>query len=243
MIQRTFDPTMLNEVCNDPEVRPWLGGEGPIDVSASVRNVANFALVVDGGGFILINHGEGVYECHSQFLPHARRKSLAAMRDGMNYMFTRTDCTSLITQVPDNNPAAAALVRKANCRPMFRREDAARGPTAYVGISVDEWSQDTAELEADGHWFHDQIDAGKVRFGSTLPDHPDDPAHERAVGAAIRMIRRNNPIKGVAFYNRWAKFAGYDSIQILSLAPPVFDVGSGVIVGMEGDKMEILQCP
>jgi len=238
---RTLDSTFLNMVCNHPQVHPWLGVEGTIDVSGVVGNPANFALVNDGGGFILGCHEPGIYEVHSQFLPSHRRETVKAMREGFDYMFTRTDCHTVLTQVPDNNPAAAALAKFAHFRPMFRREDTPRGPTAYMGLYIDDWAQDNAALEAEGEWFHDNLNEAKKAQGSELPAHPHDPAHERAVGASVRLVKAGNAAKGVALYNRWARLAGYAPITLLSETPVLIDVVDAV-VEWTGQDMEIVLC-
>lgn len=241
ILKRTFDPTFLNRVCNHPEVHPWLGKEGEIDLTASVLDINNFALVTDGGGFVLMCHEPGIYEGHSQFLPEGRRQTLRAMFDLLGYMFTRTDCHTILTQVPDNNPAAQALARKGPWREFFRREDTPRGPTSFMGVTIDEWAQWNGELEADGEWFHQALEAGKKAHGSNLPEHPHDPAHERAVGAAVKMIRAGNVEKGIGFYNRWANFAGYAPINLLSDQPLVIDVMDAV-VGLDGNDLEVMLC-
>lgn len=241
MINRTMDAAFLNEVCNHPEVHPWLGHEGVIDVTPAVSNPANFALVTEGGGFIVIQHEPGVYEVHSQFLPEARDSTVQAMRDGMDYVFTRTDCHTLLTQVPDNNKAALHLAKCGGFKKLFWRELTPRGPTAFMALRIDEWIQGNAELEADGEWFHDKLEAAKEAFGSQLPIHPHDPAHERAVGASVRMMKAGNYAKAVVSYNRWAGFAGYAPIALISQVPPLIDVGDAVIEIKDRD-MEVVLC-
>lgn len=243
---RTFDAAFLNGVINHPEVRPWVGGEAAINVAEIIANPSNVALVNDFGGFILIQHTPGSYEVHSQFLPEGRgRRSRDAMRDGLDYMFTRTNCEQVITQVPDNNRAAAGLARLAGFRELFRREGAARGPTSYMCLTIDEWAQGNPALEADGQWFHAAAESAVKSARPDLPDHPDDPAHNRAVGAAVRMIRAGNAAKGVAFYNRWALFAGYSPIRLISQQPPLLNMsehGLSFIVEVRDGNMEILLC-
>jgi hypothetical protein len=243
MIERSFDPAFFNKIANHPDVRPWLGGKGALDLANAVMNIANFCLRADGGGFILIQHEPGIYEAHSLFLPDARIGSVRAMRDGFDYMFTRTDCERIVTQVPDDNKPAQALARVAKFRPMFRREEAERGPTAYVGLHLDDWAMENADLEKDGAWFHDGMERAKDRFGSSLPDHPHDPAHERAVGAAVRMVKAGNIDKAIAYYRRWSRFAGYPPLVEMSRNPLVFDVGAGVVATMIDGEMEVLLCP
>jgi len=243
VIRRTFDPSFLNTVINHPEVRPFMApGTEPLDVTTGVSSPANFALVTEGGGFILHCHEPGIYEVHSQFLPEYRGGHAAkAMRAGFDYMFTRTDATRIVTQVPDNNPAARGFARLARFRPMFRREAGLMGPTEYMGLSVEEWAQDNRSLEADGEWFHGKLEEAKKRAGSELAVHGHDPAHERAVGASVRMIKAGNAAKGVAFYNRWARLAGYAPITLISAQPVVIDVVDAV-VGLADNDMEILLC-
>ncbi len=238
---RTLDAAFLNSVCNHPEVHPWLGVGGEIDVSAVVGNPANFALVNEGGGFILGCHEPGIYEVHSQFLPSHRRQTVKAMREGFDYMFTRTDCHTVLTQVPDNNPAAAALAKFAHFRPMFRREDTPRGPTVFMGLTIDEWAQGNASLETEGEWFHAKLSAAKEAQGSSLPEHPHDAAHERAVGACVRMVKAGNAVKGVDLYNRWARLAGYAPNTLISLNPILIDVVDAVVEWTRQD-MEIALC-
>lgn len=240
-MRRTFDPAFLNRVCNHPEVHPWLGKDGEIDVTATLLDIDNFALVTDGGGFILMQHEPGIYEGHSQFLPEGRRGTVRAVLAMLDYMFVRTDCHTILTQVPDNNLAAQALARKGPWREFFRREDTPRGPTSFMGVTIDEWAQWNPELETDGHWFHDSLEAAKKEKGSSLPDHPHDPAHERAVGASVRMIRAGNIDKGIGLYNRWANFAGYAPISLLSETPLVIDVMDAV-VSLDGNDLEVILC-
>lgn len=243
MIRRTLDPAFLNTIVNHPEVRPFMApGDGEIDLAPVISNPANFALVTEGGGFVLHCHEPGIYEVHSQFLPeHRGGHAVKAMREGFDYMFTRTDCTRVVTQVPDNNPAAKGFARLARFRPMFRREQGLLGPTEYMGLGIEEWAQDNHSLEADGEWFHAQLEDAKKANGSALPVHDHDPAHERAVGGAVRMIRAGNAAKGVGFYNRWARLAGYAPITLISARPPVIDVVDAV-VSLRDNEMEILLC-
>lgn len=222
-----------------------MGGEGELDVAVPLANADNFALVIDGGGFIFIRHEPGIYEGHSQFLPEARRYTRKAMWAAFDYMFTRTDCERIQTQVPDNNLPAQALGKIAGFREMFRREDTPRGPTSFMSLTAEEWAQGNEDLETDGAWFHDQIHAAVKAARPDLPEHPEDKAHDRAVGAAVRMIRAGNVEKGVNFYNRWARFAGYTPVLLVSQNPIVIDAsepGLSCVIGMKDREMEILVC-
>jgi hypothetical protein len=242
LLTRTLDASHLNRVANHPDVRPWLLGEGPVDLAELTADLGNYSLVTSGGGFFVHRLTPGEYEVHSMFLPDARDRTVQAMREGMAYMFTRTDCLRLVTRVPDDNTSAANLASAGGFRTLFRRERCWNGVgAAYMAVTLDDWAMNAADLEAHGEWFHDQLEAAKASHGSGLATHDHDPAHERAVGAAVLMLRAGNTAKGVGFYNRWAVLAGYQPIAILNENPVVLDVGDAV-VELRGDDMEVLLC-
>jgi hypothetical protein len=241
MIERIFDPAPFNAACNHPEVRPWLGGDGPVDVSAIVSDPKNYALFAGHGGFILHAGPAASYEVHSQFTPEGRRSSFEAMRAGMDYMFTRTNCLQITTFLPDNNPAAKALGLKGGFKDWFRRETHPCGPGMQARIDIDTWITRTPELEKDGERFHDTLEAAKKANGSSLPIHAHDPIHERYVGAAYRMFAHGQSVKAWAVYNRWAANSGYAQIGLVSQDPPVVDAVDAV-VRLNGKELEVVEC-
>lgn len=241
MIRRTLDPAFLNEIANLPDVRPHLSGEGDIDLSFVAANPVNYLLQCDAGGFVLAQHEPGIYEVHSIFRPDSGTAPVRAMREAMDWMFTRTDCGKIISKVPKSNKRAKGFAVIGGLQTVFERDDAVLGPCEYVEIDAAHWAMNCAGLEAKGEAFHALLEAAKQEIGSSLIVHAHDPSHERAVGAARLMIERNQAIKGVAFYNRWARFAGYAEIQIISLAPLLVDVVDAII-GMGENGLEVMQC-
>ncbi len=246
-LKRTLDPSALNRVANHPEVRPWLGGEGEVDLTGLVMNPANFAFQGEHGGFIAQKIGEGRYEVHSLFLPSGRGgESLACAAEGMAFMFCATDCSELVTKCPEGNPAALGLARAGGFREQFRRErcwpfNGEMVSVSYQALSLQRWVERDAECLNVGHWFHEKLTSLKSAHGSELPVHDDDDAHDRAVGASVRMVLAGNPRKAVWAYNRWAVFAGYAPITLLSEAPVLIDVVDA-IVSPCGADMEIVLC-
>lgn len=238
---RTFDPTFLNQVANHAEVRPWLAGEGEIDLSGAIANPANFALVNGSGGFLLTPNAPGVYEVHSLFLPEGRGESVKFMDECQEWMFTRTDCIAITSKVPKANRAAKGFAIRGGLSVLFERNDEALGPCEYVELPMMKWAMNNKSLESFGEHFHDKLEAAKKDSGSELVVHPHDHAHERAVGAAFLMIERGQAVKGVEFYNRWATLAGYAPIRLLSLSPVTVDVVDAV-VGFGDHGMEIYLC-
>lgn len=234
MIRRTFDASFLNVVVNHPEVRPWLAGEGPLDLTQAVLNPANYVLVTEGGGFVLMRHEPSRYEVHTQFLPGYG--ACEAMIEAQEWMFTRSDCEAIVSKVPRANKAAKGLAIKGGLRTIFERDDQALGSCEYVELTLTDCAMRTAGMEAHGERFHAFLESAKA---SEL--HPHDPAHERAVGAALLMIERGQPAKGVGFYNRWARLAGYAEIALVSDSPVTVDVVDAVI-GLGSDGMEVQLC-
>ncbi len=231
MIRRTMDATLLNRVMNDPSVRPHIvADDGDIDVTSVVENPENFALVTEFGGFLLIKHEPGIYEVHTQFLPEGRgRHAVEAMREGFRYMFTHTDCLEIVTKVCEDNVAAYSFAKLAGFRQRFARDNAWNGKMmSYRAVTIDEWTMGDPIAKRAGKDFHDQLEAEKVGRGSVLPVHADDPAHEQYVGASFLMFREQ-PIKAVWFYNKWARFSGYATIELLSDKPVVVDVRDAII--------------
>lgn len=241
MIRRTMNAALFNEVCNHPEVRPWLGGEGPIDTSSLLSNPGNYALFAAGGGFILEARPAASYEVHSQFVPEGRRHSFRAMRAGMDYMFTRTNALQLTTFLPNNNPAARGLALKGGFREWFRRHNHPIGPGVQAKIDIDDWIAGNSPLEEDGERFHQALEEAKAETGSALPIHAHDPIHERYVGAAFRMFSRGQCQKAQAIYNRWAENSGYAQIRLISEAPPVVDAVDAIVT-LDNGEIEVLQC-
>jgi RimJ/RimL family protein N-acetyltransferase len=243
MIERTFDAAFFNRICNLPEVRPGLGGDGVLDGSAIIADAGNYALRTEHGGFILIAQGAGFYSVHTQFAAEGRgQHAIEAMKAGLDFMFTRTDCMRIFSHCPDNNPAALALALKGGARPWFRKEHDERfGPGTIVAWDVMDWAQSASGLEADGQQFHELLEAAKKEAGSELPTHDDEPAHDRMVGAVSRMCQRGQVKKGVLLYRLWAGAAGYAPISLISDDPPMVDVVDG-IVGIEDGKLKVLGC-
>jgi hypothetical protein len=235
MIERTFDSDLVNRICNHPDVRPWLGGEGEIDLGPVLADTKNYALFGPEGGFILHAGPGASFEVHSQFTPEGRNSSIRAMLAGMDYMFTRTQCLQITTFLPDANPRAKAFGRIAGFRDWFRRDNHICGPGMQGRIDIDDWIARTADLEKDGERFHHALEGAG---GET--NHAHDSVHERYVGAAYRMFERGQSRKAEALYNRWAANAGYVPVKLISDNPPVVDTGNAVVT-LDDGQMKVLE--
>jgi|SRR3972149_236101 len=242
------DAAFLNEIANHPEVRPWLGGEGPVDYGPIMAVPSTVAVANEHGGFLFHEHGPGRFEVHSQFLPEGRgRCALAAMVEARRFMFTATDCLELRTRVPANNRAAWSLARHAGFQESFRREKSWPTPSgervdiSFQVLHLERWRALDAELPALGHWFNEELERAKIAAGSKIPTHPDDEAHDRAVGAALSMAWAGKPHKALWAYNDWARFAAYAELELVSDAPVIIDIADAII-RLEPGRMEVVEC-
>jgi hypothetical protein len=244
LLSRTRDAGFLNEVANDDAVRPWLGGEGALDLTGTVGNDANVALINRHGGFVFICHDATRYELHTLFRPEGRGAGvLPAAEEAFRWLFVNTDCAEIMTKVPAGNRAADLMARRAGFTPIFTREAAWADGSAvtYFAMTFDAWRARDGALAAAGHDFHTLIETAKAAAGSALPTHPDDEVHDRAAGAAVLMALAGNAEKAVWLYNRWARFAGYQTIDLVSALPVVIDVRDALVT-VQGEKLEVLQC-
>lgn len=250
-IVREADATRINAVVNHDAVRPrvTMPGQGALDLTEAVADRRNVILMTEDGlgGIVFHQHEPGIYEAHTQFLPEARgRDALAAVKAMIAYMFTATDAMELLTRCPVGNRPAEALTRSVGGVLDFERPSAwmtDKGPVAvrHYALRYHDWVR-TADMISDlGSWFHDRLEAENARLG--IPDeiHDDDPAHDRHVGACVAMILCGQPAKAITLYNRWARFAGYEPIDILSVDPLVIDIKTHVLRVAGGD-FEVLSC-
>lgn len=245
-LRRTLSADYLNTVANHPDVRPYIGGEGDLDLSELLASPANFALQFEGGGFIALALGAGIYDVHTLTLAGARGAVASEVAEqAQNWMFAHTDCVELVTRVPASNKAAAAFATAHGFREKFQRSAAWPSvppeDVTYYGLTIDVWAQRSVAAGQAGHDFHDAVEAAKIEQGSQRDVHDDDRAHNHAAGAAYLMVAAGNCQKGVEFYNRWASQAGYARIGLLGLNPVLIDIHDAIIGPIDG-KMEVIQC-
>lgn len=250
-VVREFSAERLNAVVNDPSVRPWVGapGNGYIDTMPLLTNPNSVLLMApDGTGGLLFTAMElGQYEVHTQFVAGARgAHALRCVMDALHYMFTRTDCVEVLTRVPEGNKGALGLVRAIKGELMFTRQgvwptDKGLVSVGYYAMPIMSWAKRAPRLPEAGHWFHEKLEVAKSSTPNAAPLHEDDAAHDRFVGAAVEMIRGGEVQKGIAFYNRWAKWAGYGPVSVIASNPVVIDIGDAILA-VNNQDFEVLLC-
>jgi len=205
-------PAFLESIANDPRVFPSVScaGMGRIDLAPVWERCVG--LEFDTGGWLFYQLAPMYYEVHTLFLPRSRgvREAAAA---AAHYMFTGTDCTELVTKVPDDLPHALSLARSMGFTDRFRRAAAwprqagAVGVT-YLGLALDDWARVGGRdyLAERGAWLHDALGDEKT--------HDDDPVHDVYVGLGVACAEAGQAEKGLWLYNRWAALAGYRPLEM-----------------------------
>lgn len=247
-VRREFSAERINAVVNHSDVRPWVGGgSGPLDLTPLVADPANVLLMNEQGGVLFQKHEPGLYEAHTQFLPDGRgAQAVASVADALRWMFTRSDAVEIVTKVPAGNGGALGLVRAIHGRLLFVRDNV--WPTAqdasavsFYSLGIMDWAGKAPGLAESGHWFHEKLEGAKAATAGAAPLHDDDEAHDRYVGATVEMIAAGQVDKGLAFYNRWARFAGYGPVAAIAVNPLVIDIGDAILA-VRGDDFDVLLC-
>lgn len=245
--ERSMDSAHFDAVGNDPSVRPFLGGDGDLRLGAIVETPENYAFATPHGGIVLWPLGSGRYDVHSLFLPDGRGDEARAAIDRVAaYMFARTDCTEGRTTIPEHNRPAKVLAVAGGFEKRF--ELLAMPWTAehtkaadFYALTLERWAL-THDLPLRvGEWFHRSLDTAKLHFGCEVPLHPDEPVHNRIVGAAVMMIQGGQAEKGVAFYNAWSLATRYQPVTILTKRPVVIDIGDAILAA-SATHMDVLKC-
>lgn len=117
MIRPTHDADLVNRVVNDPAVRPYLGGDGPLDMSEAVADPNNWFLMGDHGGFALIETSPHVREVHTFILKEGRGKAArSAAAEGIAFA-KENGVKALWTRIPPKWPHIGAYAYGMGMRP------------------------------------------------------------------------------------------------------------------------------
>lgn len=241
---------MINEVMNDPYVKPWLvptDKVGAIDMTNVVRDPRHVLLMGEYGGVLFANMLPGVYEAHTNVLPAGRgRWTLDMVNEALFEMFTRHDAMEIVTRVPYGNMPARALVKAIHGVFEFRREggwakDGKVIPADYYALRVQDWVRTAPGLEKRGEWFHHRLEEEYKNLGRDGISHGEDANHDRYVGAAVSMILGGQPYKGLLIYNRWALQCNFVPAQLVSESPLTIDIGEAILV-VEDNNFWVMSC-
>lgn len=239
-MKRTLDSSKFNIIANDPDVKSLLGSVDEIDTTPLVSNPNNICLMTDAGdgGYILHNQGGGMYVAHTLAKKAARGKAMYnLMQEGFAYLFLKGDALEVSTFCPDDNERALKWAYVSGFKDAFRgfQNIGERVPGQFLSITFQQWVMTAPNLIEEGQAFHYLIEATQGH-----ENHPEDEAHDRMVGATILAIKAGNMAKAILLYNRWATVAGYHPSTILSMNPPVLNIGNAILTMNDG-SIEILK--
>lgn len=244
------DGAHANRIVNHPEVHPWVCGahKGPLDLTGLVQDPNAYALFGEHGGVVFQRQQQGLFEAHSQYTPAGRGEwAVQCSRQVLEWIFTHTEAVEVMTRCPEGNLGAKTLAKVLG---MTKQFTAQRGwimhgkevPADVYSLTVQDWMRTAPGLVERGQWFHERLDAEFKRHGIADASHPEDPVHDRYVGAAIAMVFAGQVLKGVSLYNRFARYCGYKPIAIASMSPPTIYIGNAVLnVGSEDFTITALQ--
>lgn len=234
------DHAAYERIANDPAVLPFVVpyGVDRVELEPFFDNPDNIGFLYNDCGFLVHCLEPGVYEVHSLALPHVRGGYVfAAATASIRFMFLATGAMELLTRVPHGNVAATALTRKVGFEHEFMRRNA--WPTADGAVDIEfyamrypSWVRHQDWLKKSGEFFHGLL--GEA-------NHDDDDAHDLYVGAALEMTLGGQPDKACFLYNRWARFAGYETIEIVDREPLAINIKSHILT-LENGKIGVVSC-
>lgn len=230
------DVARIEEVCNHPLIRVWTAYDGaPPCSGAQFVTAPSFSVIGEEGCFLADSLEPGRYAIHTNLLPEFRGElAVKAAKNALAVAFLQSDATELVTYVPATIPHARLLARQMGFRLLFNREsiwpvNGERHGMGFYSLTIDDWIAAGA-CQASGAAFHDRLH-GELH----IEPHASDPIHDSYVGATIEMVRAGNVHKAIATYNRWARFAFYQPVEILSEQPLCIDIRQGVL-RVEGNQ-------
>lgn len=234
--QISRDAAAFNRIVNDPAVLPWVTQKPDVelDLTPVLADPRNIGFHYGDCCFVAHWLEPGVYEVHSMALPAGRgRLVLEAARASIEHMFMAEPAMELVTRVVAGNVAADALTRRMGFAHEFDRAGVWNGKDVrFYALRYPEWVKRQDWLKLSGEWFHSKLGDDKA--------HTDDGAHDLYVGACVEMVRAGQPDKAIALYNRWARFAGYEPVDIVSRSPLVIDIGTHFVRMLEDGEIEVV---
>lgn len=117
IVSPSRDADFINSVVNDPDVRPFVGGEGELDLSPLMANSHNVFLMGDHGGFALIWTAPRTFEVHTFILKAGRGHWARAAVNAMVRYMREHGAKRLWTQINATQPNVIAYAVEAGMCP------------------------------------------------------------------------------------------------------------------------------
>lgn len=116
LVSRSFDASEANRLVNQPDIRPFVGGdpEEELDLSDAVACERNVFLLGRYGGFLLIWTSPDAYEVHTFILPEGRgRWAAKAAKFGIELMQDHYGARQIWTRIADGRDNVVKFTRAA----------------------------------------------------------------------------------------------------------------------------------
>lgn len=239
----------LNAIANHEAVLPFISaGLSSIDMSPLLADQRN-AILLGEHGFMLFTPGQPfnmIYEAHTSVLPEGRgawtRTFVLAC---LHWIFTRTAVAEVFTRCPhlDNVDSTRRLAEFVGGQFLLTNHlgyphEKGMIPADVFSLPVIEWARTAPGLVERGQWFHRKLEGEYRRLGRVEPNHPDDEAHDRYVGACVDMILAGNIDKGVQIYNRFATMSQYAPVVVMNTEPLLLDIQDAYLI-VRGDDFYV----
>lgn len=103
MLIRTHDPDAINALANHEEIRPFIGGSGPLDFTDAIARPEHHFIIGQHGGFALIWTAPAALEVHTMIMKKGRgRWARDAASFGIGYA-RQAGAKTLWTKVPPHS--------------------------------------------------------------------------------------------------------------------------------------------
>lgn len=227
-IGRERHAARINKVVNDPSIFDWVRGnhKGALDLAPVIANPNNILLMGQHGGILFVQLQPGLYEAHTQVMPEGRGKWTVAMTQAaLHWMFTRSDCFEVMSRCPQGNLGARALIKRVNgqlafINPLGWVRDDKPIPADVYSWTIQHWVTTAPGLEERGQWLQNTVSDAYRKFSKGVLPYIDDTLFNRYAGMAAEMFLNKHGPKAVLLYNRWAKMAGRDNIDLMCAENP-----------------------
>lgn len=136
-------PERFNEIANHPRVFPYVSQAGDSAVDLGPNWERCIGTEFEDGGWVYYDHGCGVWEIHTLFLPKPTDVA-TKLRESLGHIFGQVGAATVITQIPRDLPHARRLAVNAKFEHIGSKDDGwlrESGPVAldFYQLTQEAW--------------------------------------------------------------------------------------------------------